>query len=233
MKKKITSCLFVLFIVCVSFAQDFVSTRDKYPEMKYLGLSGTLYYNSYYQVKGSAYLADNWTKGTIFLTNGIALKDVNFKIDLFTQQVLIYHDILKRVITIDNNNFGHLAFNENGHERMFKKVKGLRTQSAAIDGIIVEALTEGNIAFYKVYYKNKISLLEPVKPYIYEFTNSTRYFILKDADYLPVKCGRRNLIKIFPEYKAVIKQYIRQSHLKLKKEGDFSKAVGYINNLKN
>jgi hypothetical protein len=231
MKNRILICLSFIFIVSVSYGQDVVSTRDRYPEMKYLDLSGTIYHNSYFQVKGSAYLSDEWTHGTIFLTDGTTLKNISFKIDLYTQQILVYHDILKRVITIDNHKFGYLVFNENSKLRKFKLVDGLKTQSAAKEGVVVEALSEGKIGFYKVYYKNKNPLLEPSLPFIYEFMDVSRYFILKGSSYFPVKCRKHNLIRLFPEYKANIKQHIRQSHLKLKKESDFSKAVDYINEL--
>jgi hypothetical protein len=231
MKRKLILCLAFVSLVPLSKGQDVLGTRDKYPEMRYLGLSGSLYYNTYNQVKGSAYLSETWTKGIIILTNGVALKDVSFKIDFYTQQLLVYHEILKRVIAIDNINLRYLVFNDNDVERKFIKFDGLKTLTAAKNGLIVEALTEGKISFYKVFYKNKISLLEPVKPYIDEFTDATKYYLLKGSVYIPVNPGKRNLIKIFPEYKADIKQHIRKSHLKLRKEKDFSMAVSYINAL--
>jgi hypothetical protein len=232
MIKKILLVFTVIFQVYISNAQDIVYTRDKYPEMRYLGLSGTVYFNTYNQIKGSAFLFDTWSKGNIFLKNGVVLKDINFKIDLFAQQVLIYHEILKRIIIIDKSNLEGLTFVNNDVERKFKKLDGLKTRSLANDGIIVEALTEGPISFYKVFYKNKIALSDPVKPFIDEFSDELEYYILKDSIYFSVRPGKHNLIKLFPEYKTEIKQHVRQFHLRLRKESDFSKALSYLNELK-
>jgi len=220
-------------MVSLSKGQEVVYTRDKYPDMRYLGLSGTVFYNTYNQIKGSAYLIDSWSKGNIRLKNGVILNDINFKIDLFAHRVLIYHEILKRIIVIDKDNIESLEFSTGDIKRKFKKLDGLKTRTTIKDGIIAEVLSEGKVSCYKVFYKNKIALSEPVKPFIDEFTDLEEYYIFKDSLYLPVKLRRHNLIKMFPEYKTEIKQHIRQSKLRPRREADFAKIVGFINNLKN
>jgi hypothetical protein len=232
MIKKIYLFVTLISLVLICNGQDVVFTRDRHPEMRYLGLSGTVFYNTYNQIKGSAFLYDNWTKGNIVLKNGVVLNDINFKIDLFAHQVLVYHEVLKRIIVIDKYNLESLNFNDSGKERKFKKLDGLKTRSTAKDGTMAEVLAEGNISFYKVFFKNKIALSDPVKPFIDEFTDEADYYILKDSVYLHVNLGKHNLIKIFPEYKNEIKQHIRQLRLRPGKEYDFSKVITYINELK-
>jgi hypothetical protein len=229
MKKKLILILFLGVLYIFSFGQEVLLTREKYPEMRYLGMSGNIYFNEYQQIKGSAFLFDDWTKSDIVFKNGTIVKDVNLKIDVYMHQVVIYHDLLKRLIQLDKNEVVSFTFNDNGRERKFKKLDENKSKATATDGIFVEILVEGKVSVYKVFYKERIFMSTPVKPYIYEFSQGNEYRLNVDNNDIRISLGKKSLYKLFPEHKPELKEYIRKSHLKLKKEVDFAKAAEFIN----
>jgi hypothetical protein len=232
MKFRIFLTVIAGFFCTLLVAQDVTLTSEKYPEMRYLGVSGNVYYNAYQQIRGSAFLISDWTLGDVYFKNGINVKNVNLKIDLYSHQVIMYQDILKRIVTLDKKEVTTFVLKDQGKERKFNLENITRSKSASTDGLYVEILTEGKIVFQKVYYKERIFLTTPVKPFIYEFVDGKEYRLKYNSKDIIISLNKRTLYKLFPENKQELKQYIRNLHLKLKKEEDFSKAISFISGLK-
>lgn len=232
MSYRIYFAILLSLVLTISYAQEVVLSSDEHPEMRYLGISGKIFFNEYQQIRGSGYLSDDWTLGDIIFNNGTVVKNINLKIDIYAHQVLMYHDLLKRILILEKKDINTVVLHENGVDRKFKRLDIDRLKSYSADGIFVEVLTEGKVTFSKLFFKERIFLSSPVKPYIYEFLNGKEYRISYNSRNTAISLKKRALYKLFPENKLELKQYIRSSHLKLKKESDFSKAVSYINELK-
>lgn len=219
--------LFCTFLI----AQEVLLTSEKYTEMRYLGVAGNIYYNEYQQIKGSAFLYNEWTLGDVYFQNGTIVKNVNLKIDLYSHQVMMYQDLLKRIVTLNKKEVKTFFLHDKGVEREFRLEDITRSKSFASDGLYVEILTGGKISFHKVYYKERIFLSTPVKPFIYEFVDGKEYRLKYNSKDLQISLSKRTLFKLFPEHKQELKQHIRNMHLKLKKEEDFAKAVRFLSEL--
>jgi hypothetical protein len=139
---------------------------------------------------------------------------------------------LKRILVIDKKDINRLVLHDKGVERKFKRLDISRSKSYSTDGIFIEILAEGEVTFSKLYFKERIFLSTPVRPFIYEFIDGKEYRLSYNTQNTVISIRKRTLYKLFPEHKQELKQYIRSSHLKLKKEGDFIKAVNYLNHLK-
>ncbi|MEM6718621.1 MAG: hypothetical protein AAF611_04885 [Bacteroidota bacterium] len=61
-----------------------------------------------------------------------------------------------------------------------------------------------------------------------KFTQYDYFYILKDGMPVQVTPKKKAIVKIFPEKKNEIKDYIKSEKLKLKKQQDFAKLVDYI-----
>lgn len=232
MPYKIVFSVLLSLILTTIKAQEVVLSSDKYPEIQFLGLSGKVFFNEYQQVRGSAFLFDDWSKGDVYYTNGTIVKNINLKLDIYTHQVLAYQDLLKRILILEKKDIKSIVLYNLGVEHVFKRVNISKSKSYSIDGIFVEVLAEGKISFYKLYYKERIFLSTPVKPYIYEFSMGKEYYLDYNSESSVISLGRRSLFKRFPELKTDLKQYIRSSHLKLKTEKDFALTIDYLNSIK-
>jgi hypothetical protein len=230
MNKILSIIIFSLLMISIK-AQDIILTHDKYPELKYIGLTGKVYYNTYIQVKGSAYLSSDWQKGSITLENGEVLNDVSFKCDVYNHQLLVYNESIKRVILIDKYSIKGFSFIENGEERNFIRINDINTRAVSIDGNFVEVLSSGYISLYKLIYKNKIALSTPVMPFIDEFNDGVEYHLMIGSAEEQINLRKTLLIRKFPEYKADIKHYIRKTNLKVKHEKDFIRVIQYLNGI--
>jgi len=143
MPYKIYFVILLNLVLTISYSQEVVLSSEEHPEMRYLGVAGKIFFNEYQQVRGSAFLADDWTPGDVYFNNGTIVKNVNLKIDIYAHQVSIYHDLLKRILVIDKKDINRLVLHDKGVERKFKRLDISRSKSYSTDGIFIEILAEG------------------------------------------------------------------------------------------
>jgi hypothetical protein len=216
-----------------TFSQEPVLSSELYPELRYNALKGEVFYSAYRQVKGNAYLTDDWTVGTIKLISGEQLKAVQYKFDIYVHRLLVYQDYLKRVVIPDKSEIESFTFNDNGRIRTFKKVDAQLTNQKYLSQYFLEVLSEGSVSFYKLYLCNVLPMKTPEMPYIDEFLLQQNYFLFYNNQYQSTKIKKSVLINEFPNYKAELKKYIRENKLKMKRENDYAIAIGHLNNLMN
>jgi hypothetical protein len=140
--------------------------------------------------------------------------------------------MLKRILILDKKDINMVILHDKGVDRKFKRIEINRSKSNAVDGIFVEVLAEGKVTLYKLFFKERVFLSTPVKPFIYEFIDGREYRLDYNSENKIISLNKRILFKMFPENKPEIKQFIRSSRLKVKNDIDFAKAVIYINGLK-
>ncbi|MBN1596693.1 MAG: hypothetical protein JW894_00210 [Bacteroidales bacterium] len=211
-------------------SQNVVRSSDEYPEHKYYDLSGKVYFNPYIQIRGSAFLLQDWHEGDIKLKSGETIRDVKIKIDIYQHQVIVYQEYLNRIIKIHKNDVNRVVFSE-PRKKEFIKIDDLNARSKLLGGCFVEVLTEGNISFYKLYYKEALQISELETPFIMEFYDNADYYISDQWKYSKVRLCKSFLKHKYPDKKSLIKQYIREQKLKLKKEEDFASVIKYLNTL--
>lgn len=229
MSNRIYFSIIICAFLTITNAQEVLLSSQQYPEMQNLGISGNVFLNEYQQVRGSAFLIDDWTNGDLYLKNGKSVKNVSLKFDMYTHEVHLYHNILKRVVVLDKKEINMFVLHQNNKERIFKRMANNSSKAYASNGAFMEIFNDGKLSFYKISFNEKVVLSAPVKPYIYEFVNKKEYKLSYNSKETTIKPGRRALIKLFPEKKQELKQYIRKSHLKLSNENDFAKTVEYLN----
>ncbi|PTX63943.1 hypothetical protein C8N46_101553 [Kordia periserrulae] len=66
-----------------------------------------------------------------------------------------------------------------------------------------------------------------------KFTQYDYFYIVKDGDFMEVSPKKKDILKIFPNQKNEIKEFIKTEKLKLKNQQDFGKLVDYIASISN
>ena len=224
-----TCLLLSLFGFTMELKAQQVLVSRMFPELKYYPLKGQVYYQDYIQVKGSAFLkGEDWMKGDLILTSGERLNDINFKLDIYAHRVLVYHEFLKRIVLINKKDLTEFYINDSGSRRRFIFLSDIPTKASVSDGCYFEVLSEGRLSFYKLYYKDILPLRTPEMPLLDEFLDESAYY-LKDGDKMnSIRMNKRSLIKLYPQYKSEMKQFVRRKNLHLRNQSDFAIAVSHL-----
>lgn len=212
-------------------SQQVVLASDVYPELKYNTLKGEVFFSEYKQVKGSAYLLDDWMLGTIYLDDGNKMGDVQFKLDAFAHRIIIYQENLKRLVIAEKEHITGFVAEINNTNKTFKKILDVNSKTKVYDGCYFEVLTEGKVSLYKLNYKEILPIHDANSKYIEEFINGFSYFTLVNNEYLHIRLGRNFLYRNFPEYKVQLRKFIRKNKLNVRKENDSVIAVNYLNEI--
>ena len=229
--KYISFIVFAISLFPDSFSQEVELASKEYPELRFYPLRGRVYTNSYIQVKGNAYLNDDWVTGTLYLTNDRTISNVRFKYDNYGQFVVVYNDKLNRLVLPEPNLVTAFSYNQGNVNRYFKRVNSDFGVKKVHSDYFLEVLYEGNISFYKLYLKSTLPLKVPEMPYIDEFISEERYYIYLKGNYEIAHLKKSYLKQRFPQYKKEISHYARTNKLKLKKEADFAKMIAYLGQL--
>lgn len=189
--------------------------------------------NRYEGIKGSPYYHDDWLKGTLELENGKVVKDVEMKLNLYENELIVkdgkQSGIINRAL-----------------------VKGFSLGFAdQIDAHFARYPTydkSGSDLYYKILHEGKMTLLENIK-IIYEkasfegaySVNKTYdefkqypsyFFITADSDKpQKIKSTNKAFLKIFPAHQAELKRYISENLLDVRNAEDIMNVLRYYDQL--
>lgn len=212
-------------------AQDKLLVSDRYPEMKYSRVLGDVYYNEYVQIRGNAFLTENWSMGDILLKDGHTIKDIQFKLDAYKQRLLIYQEYLRRIVILDKHLIQSLTLYENGENMLFILEESYKTRASSEDGSFLKILLKGEISFYKLYSRDVIPLGASQGVFLDEFSEEINYYIYENGKYEHVRISKSFVINRYPQFKDEMKRFIRKERLQVKKEKDFVLALAYLGQL--
>ncbi len=229
MKMKYLFSITLFFLLNPSRSQEPLLSSNQYPELRYAALKGEVFYSGYRQIKGNAYLTDDWITGTVYLKNGGVIPEVQFKFDTYAHCLLVYHDKLKRLVIPDKSDIDYFTFTEAGRNRTFISVNAELSSKKVLQQYFLEELSKGKIAFYKLYINSVLPLKTPEMPFIDEFIPKVDYYIFFNNRYEVAKLKKSYIIKKFPQYKRGIKKFTRENKLRLRREDDFAETISFLN----
>lgn len=213
-------------------AQEAVLVSELYPELRYYPLNGKVYYQDYIQIKGTAFLmGEDWMKGDIILYGGQRINNISIKLDVYAHRVLVYQEYLKRIISIDKRDIREFWLKDTQLNRKFVFFSGFPTKAKPSDGCYFEALAEGRLSLYKLHYKDVLPLTAPEMPLLDEFLDEKGYYLKDGEEFLIIRLRKIALLKLYPEYKSELKQFIRKNNLHVKHEKDFIIVVTHLSNV--
>lgn len=213
-------------------AQEMKLASEAYPEHRYYPLKGEAFFSAYRQIKGSAYLTDDWVTGDVWLTGGDILKNVQFKVDMYVHRMLVYNDYLKRVIILEKERITQFTFKmADGRERIFRRIEADHALRLTSKEYFQEVIAEGEVSVYKLYFRDITPLRTPEMPFIDEFVNGTHYYCVYQNKWELAKFHRSYLYKKFPAHKSELRQFIRDQKLRTKDDNDLKEIMNYLNQI--
>jgi hypothetical protein len=227
--KRIFYLVLFLLLSFNLYAQKALNTEERFPELKYTNLTGTIYYKTYRQYTGTAFLDDNYRIGRIFLMDGSVIENVKLKLDLFANILIVYQDVKQQLVIVDKDKVNGFELDGPLGIEKFVRLQEIKGKTAGKFGSYLRVLAEGKTSLYKLQFKEQTTLQNPTDLNIYEFSNKAEYHLFIGGEDDKIKLNRATVKKLFPQYKNEVRKYIRQSKIKPGSENGFAKIIEYIN----
>lgn len=232
--QKTVSCLLTLLIFVISLqAQDIqsqqkvellASSSNSYAQQ--LRLYNGVEHSGYPGIKGDAYyLTRDWKTGSV-VYDGILYKDVPMLYDIYKDQVIVKHPNDVFVVGLISSKVK--SFTIDGHQ--FRRLES-GVLPANMQPGFYEVLADGALTALAKRIKWRREYITTVMEY--EFMTRNQYFILKDGEYKQIR-SEGNLMELFGNDRAQVKQHLRKSGLRYKKmpEQAIVEAVDFYESLK-
>jgi hypothetical protein len=218
MMKHIFIVISILFAV-QAYTQDIL--QDPYSKK-------TFNSQKYSDIKGSAFLNENWITGSAITEKG-TYENLQLKFDVYDNTLLfssgeesfefkyrIMGFTLKPVIA-DSSTY-----------MVFKK--GISGNGIKPDQF-VQVLSEGKVSLFKVPVKVLNEISEINKGIIKTFVTQTRYYVMKDNSLSLTKFNKTEVEEALKDNLEKIRMYINDNKLSVRNERDVARIFKYYNSL--
>ena len=234
--KKIKYVLTYIAIISPFFLYSQISVREVNNGLQLMSdaFGRPLYTHSEYRAEGSPFLIDKYCLANIELGNHKTYRDIPIKINLLTNKIIY--------TTYDNKEFEAII-----------PIKTIELFDCSSEGLTENMIFQSGFpkidqqteeSFYQVLASGKISLLKHYKvisvdeqPYasasiirrfekkeiLYVYTNEQKILQLNKVE--------NNILDLLEKKRDNIKEFVRKSNLKYKKESDLTQIFNYYNSL--
>jgi len=217
--------------VCQEFHAPITSLTTKSNTLNYK-LSGSQYY-FFSSLEGSAYLNDDWVRGSVILENGDRYDSLLLKLNTFTEDLITFNERIGAVAIIDKFIVDEFTMDtDKSSENLFRKMYFDKYPKGEH---YFNMLYEGKLKLLCWYYtfEKKTSTYKDVAGITRDsyYKLSPIYFIeFPDNTLVKVKSTRKSLINLFPEQKKRIRKLLRKNkiHFYSKNTSELARAVNLI-----
>ena len=180
-------------------------------------------------IKGSPYLEDNFTKGSIYTKEKTMYIDVPIRYNIYFDQIEFKAN--------DN------TVQAMGTPEMIEKVKFKNYKMVYIPFSVSKEIRQGFFLVLEegkssLYVKLRVSLQNPAKPLGYKDAQPAEFIRRPDAYYIRVggSCAievrnKRDLLEIFPDHQKQLEAFIKKHKVKPNKPETLKELVQYYNSL--
>jgi hypothetical protein len=186
---------------------------------------------SYEDIRGSAFLFDDWKQSHVTDKSGTTFRNVMIKFDAYANKFFYNQgDTTYEFVTFINKVELFPLSDDTSTKMIFKN--GFIVNDKLMPDKFVQVLTEGKITALKYIYKTQDEITEYNMPgKIKTFSNRMMYFFIKEGAIISQKPGAKLLEEMLSDKWSVIDSYIKQNSLNPKKEDDSIRIINYYNTL--
>lgn len=219
--KQYTIIIILSFITVSSFAQlpflqDPVTSKNFSTE-KYSGIRGT------------PFLADKWTKGTITTSKGV-YKDIELKFNVYDNLLVFNKDdesyeFLDPVVSFTlmpkpNDPASYMVYN--------KGISGADVKPNQFVQVLLEGKPAG---LYKLDLKQVSEMSEINAGIVKTFTNNSKYYISKNKQLQFIKLNKTEILNALSDKQDKVQAYIDEKKYSFRKESELVDVLNYYNSL--
>jgi hypothetical protein len=213
-----------LFLLCLLLSVDVYSQNLLQDPVT----GRTFNSEKYSGIKGSPFFFEDWIKGSATVPNG-TYRNLELKLDSYNNTVLFKRndvgiEFAEPVISFI------LMPNPADSSTYLKFRRGLSGSTVKPDQY-VQVIGEGRISVYRSDMKLMADVNQINEGVIRTFTNSTRYYVLKEDHLQPLKLNKKDVFELMNDKEKELELYISQNNLSTKKEQDLARIIQYYNSL--
>lgn len=182
-------------------------------------------------LKGSEFINDNWSKGTVILVNGDHYENLDLKYNSLLEELVMYNEEVGAIIMLDKPAIAEFTLVDKNEK--ISKFRKILVEKISKKDIFLQVLYEGKLKLYLHYKTNELATS------IYydrsgtlqssELRLTKTYFLnLPEKGFIRFSPNKRFFADLFPDQKKTIKKLHRENHLKYKNTDDIIKAVRII-----
>ena len=226
MKKLFTKTSFIIIVFCAfsinTYSQGVIISTDPLN----VGYTGRTYHN----IEGSPYLYENWIKGSVKLTNGLAYSNLSLKYDQVADELIFLNETSKPQIfqhpvhefTILNNQNREIKF-RNG----FTPVEDGSAMS------FYEVLADGNTQLLKRTSKSIVEELASGSNIlkVQKIKENTKYYIATADKLIRIKKDQKSILSALSGKSTELSKFIKDNKLNLKADDNLAKVIAYYNSI--
>jgi hypothetical protein len=219
--------VFVLGLNTISLAQ-----KAEVPTAMLQQLTASGYDNYYLQYDRTPYFAKDWCESDITVTSGEVYENVKIKYDLYKGYIVYYNPILKKQLVIDNEIIESVVFKLPEQDRVYNLV----------NYCVNDSLNKPKCRFYFNLVDDSIGLwsAQDKKVNVYtdvssgygklgEYYARIKYYLVVNDEFVSLPKNKRNLLKLYPNSKKELTQFIRKRKLVYKDEVHLMRIIQELN----
>ncbi|HNW49922.1 MAG TPA: hypothetical protein PKH79_02500 [Prolixibacteraceae bacterium] len=201
--------IFVLILLIFSYGASAALTAPQ-ETVKLVGK----YYALPMGLEGSPYLFDDWLSGTIFLKNGKVARDTRIRLDIVTDELLFYHETLKRVFVVDKATIDSFVVNPGRSDSMsFVKYSGEPIRFKLDSNSYIQMLYDGKRMDFFIRHKADIVKATESNSKNKVFSR-TFFYVTVNGKTEEIKPRMRSFYSVFPQKKKEIRRLVSEYKLK-------------------
>ena len=230
--------LIFIIILLFSTGKGMIHGQDSQisePDLDDSRIMGKVFYQNHFRVEGTPFFIDQWLTADILSFTNEWKKNVLVKYDAYSDELIYYNDNISIPVIIDKDYVQMFDIHESGNNPGYTfRCINLGNPDGRDNACgFFQVVKEGNVSLYikhSVVYAKKINPEQQDK-YHGRFVHKKEYFLQVGTEVLPIKMGVKTFVKLFPQHKKDIKEFIKKDNLSMKSEDDLRLLIGYINTL--
>ena len=217
--KKIILLLCLFIHALVSLAQNIL----------YDPVSGRVFSSERYSgVNGSPFLYDKWIAGTASTSKGTYV-NLELKLDAYNNTLMFRRG--EDPYEFQDKVTGFTLMPNKGDSSSYMYFKNGISGSGVKPDQYLQILAEGNVSLYRSDLKLMTDVNQINQGVIKSFTSSSRYFIMKNNELIPVRMTKKEIFEVLKDKEKELDSFATQNSLNTKKDADLIKIVRYYNSI--
>ena len=183
----------------------------------------------YSAMRGTPFLADKWTKGTVTTPLGI-YKDLELKFNVY-DNLLVFNKNDESFEFVDEVVSFTLMPKPNDPSSFMVYKKGIAGADLKANQFVQVLLEAQPASLYKLDLKQVSEMSEINAGIVKTFTNNSKYYISKNKQLQFVKLNKTDILNALSDKQDKIQAYIDEKKISFKKEAELVEVLKYYNSL--
>lgn len=182
----------------------------------------------YAEIRGTPFLADKWTMGSVVTTKGI-YENLELKYNVYDNALFFNKN--EEAFELQDDIVSFTLMHKPGTPESYSVYrKGITGPGLPVEQF-VQVLAEGAIDLYRLDLKHVSEMSEVNAGIVKTFTGGIKYYVEKDKAVTLIKADKESALSLLADKADQVKDFITSNRISFRKEDDLVKVFKYYNSL--